>query len=247
MWFIVPIGFVIIVAFIAIIAAIIKVSKNTKEQKNAPEVVANAKVLKSYSQSHEMQTVDSANAHTTSSYYIELLLDDKSKKKFKVKKKLFLKVHDGDYGRLTYKGYKLIDFVVIENNAISSSKKEKTKYFFQKGVKDGITVKFYADAPSLAVVIPSSAPIECDYEEVCNYIKRLPNSCDNFFCLEKSNGDIIEFSNDGKSTIVEINIPLDDRYTYEGEVQTFEELERCVKDFFDGIDIASKYYLQMQQ
>ncbi len=246
MWFFVLIGVVLVVAFIAIIAAMIKVSKNTKEQKNAPEVVTNAKVLKAYSQSHEMQTVDSANAQTTSSYYIEFLLDDKSKKKFKVKKKVFLKVHDGNYGRLTFKGYKLLDFVVIENKAISSSK-NKTKYFFQKGAKDGITVKFYADAPSLNVSIPSSAPVECDYDEVCNYIKRLPSSCDNFFCLEKTNGDIIEFSNDGKSTIIEINMPLEDGYSYEGKVHSFEELERCVKDFFDGFDLASKYYLQLQQ
>lgn len=102
--------FVIIIALGAVVAAIVVMNKNSKEQKAAPEISTRATVVKTYSQSHESMTVDSANAQTTSTYYVEFLLADQSTQTFKINKKLFKRLHDGDVGTLNYKGYKVLSF-----------------------------------------------------------------------------------------------------------------------------------------
>ncbi|NCU32891.1 MAG: DUF2500 family protein, partial [Candidatus Moranbacteria bacterium] len=203
---------VLIGSLVAVGFAIVKVQKNIKEQNDSPEIRTNAKAIRTYSNSQESYTVDSANSHTTSTYHIEFLLGDNSKKTFKVNKKLFLSTNDNDNGILIFKGNKIIEFQkdIKSNLTDTNQTKNKGSFFFQNAQKNGMTVKFYADAPSINITIPSNAPIECDYDEVCKYVDQMPiKMTDNFFSLEKSNGEVIEFSNDGKSSIIEIEIPLD--------------------------------------
>lgn len=246
MWLFVIVGIVIVGAIIAVIAAMIKIKNNVTEQKNAPEITANAQIIKTYSQSYESYTVDSANARTTSTYYIEFLLESKNRETFKVSKKLFLSVHDGDKGILTYKGNKVIEFQVTDTSCESNNIESKAKYFFQNSQQNGMTVKFYAEASDIDVNIPSTAPIECDYDEICNFVEQIPNiTGDNFFSLEKQNGEIIQFSNDGKSDSIEIDIPLENGNSYIGELESIQELKNCIMAFFDGENIAEQYGLSI--
>ena len=103
-------GVVIFIGVAAAIAAIIIVSVNAKKQKSSPEVVVTAKVIRTYANEQAVYSVDSSSASTSSTYYAEFQLDDKSRLKFKINKKMFLGLHDGDTGTLVYKGTKVIRF-----------------------------------------------------------------------------------------------------------------------------------------
>lgn len=110
MWLILLVCIVLIGSLVAVGLAITKIRKNSKDQKNSPEITTNAKVIKAYANDQGILTVDSANAKTTSVYYIDFLLEDESNKTFKVNKRLFLSVSDGDKGILKFKGNKVIEF-----------------------------------------------------------------------------------------------------------------------------------------
>lgn len=104
------VGIVLILAIVAIVAAMVVMGRNMKVQDNAEVVTTKATIIRTYSNSQDHLTVDSANARTTSTYYVEFILDDKSKVSFKIKKKFFLSLYDGDEGVLTYKGNKILEF-----------------------------------------------------------------------------------------------------------------------------------------
>ncbi len=243
------VGFVLIVAFVAIILAVILLGKNARKQKAAPEIRTTAKVTGLQENQNSNLSVDTANSRTDSSYFVDFILADKSKVNFKVKKKVFLALNRGDKGTIVYKGNKLIDF---QKSASPSPAKAKTpqttKYFFQNPKKSGPTVKFYADAPGLDISIPSDEQIDCDYAEVIKFINKLFGSgSDNFFGLEKASGEIIQFSNDGKSQTTEIDIPQQGGYSHKGMLYTAGEVLDCVRDYFEGAELINRYKLTYEK
>lgn len=100
----------LVFAFVAAIIALLVVRKNQRIQRSSPEVNVEAKVIGTYANEQAPYTVDSPNAKTTSTYTAEFVLNDKTKLKFRINKKLFLSLHDGDKGILVYKGNKVISF-----------------------------------------------------------------------------------------------------------------------------------------
>lgn len=110
LFFFIIVGAVILIAFIAIIVALVLMGKNSKTQKNSPELMVQATVLGTYANEQSAYSVDSSNSNTNSTYYADFLLADNTKMRFKIKKKMFLELHDHDQGTLVYKGNKLIKF-----------------------------------------------------------------------------------------------------------------------------------------
>lgn len=250
--FIAVIGLVLIGAVGAVVFAVVRIGKNAKKQSAAPENSVFAKITKAYSQENTNYSLDASNADTVANYYVEFVLPDKSKKTFKVSKKRFASFTAGDTGNLVYKGSKLIDFQKADRvpaTPVRSAKSSSTQtLFFQHQPKTGPVLKFYADNPGVGVSVPASASIDCDFDEVAAYINRLFGSnTDNFFGLEKATGDILQFSNDGRGGATEIDIPLPGGYAYKGMLQSPGELLSCVRDFYNGTDIVTRYRLTREK
>lgn len=98
-------------AIAAAVIALIVVRKNQAMQKMAPEISVEAKVKGTYANEQASYTVDSPNAKTSSTYYAEFVLKNKTKLRFRISKKLFLTLHDGDQGILVYQGNKVVNFI----------------------------------------------------------------------------------------------------------------------------------------
>lgn len=247
--FLIIVGLILFAAIGAVILAIALIGKNRKKQKATPEIRTTAKVARLNEQQNSSLSVDSANARTDSVYYVDFVLADKSKVTFKVGKKQFLSLNKGDSGTLTYKGNKLIDF---DKSVVAAPVQKQTfqtaKYFFSNAQKSGLLVKFYADAPGLDISIPSDAQIDCDFAEVSKFLNRwFGSGADSFFGLEKSTGEIIQLSNDGKSQTTEIDIPQPGGYSYKGMIYSAGEALDCVKDFFNGADLIGRYKLTLEK
>jgi hypothetical protein len=121
-------------------------------------------------------------------------------------------------------------------------------FFFQTATKNGKTVAFHASAPSLGIEIPYGMTLSCDIDEIFHYVDRLyDNTEDNFFSLEDETGYCIQFSHDGKGTIVEIDIPdASLKGSYKGTFSTLGDVKGCIRSFFSGGTIHFDYPLTFE-
>ncbi len=260
MWLIFLVLVVIFLSLIAAIVAIVITIKNKNAWKAEPEITVNATVLGTYDEvrmigqnSMGNESVDSFNSYEKKSYFVEFKTKDNTKKKFGIKKKEFLALNDGDVGVLKYKGDKMLSFIKgysasSEESANKASNSAPAgKFFFQKEVKSGKTVKFYADAPDLDVVIPSNAPIDCDYDEICSFIDRIyENGRDNFFVLENEKGIVLQFSNTGRDEDIDVDVPSpENKGSYQGQFKSLSDVKSCVRSYFDNVDIPFNYALTL--
>ncbi|NDL67239.1 DUF2500 domain-containing protein [Anaerotalea alkaliphila] len=241
---------VLLGALAAVVLAVFTVIRNSRSQREAPVVSVQAKVLGTYSQSYESHTVDTADARTTSTYRVEFLLEDRSQKTFKVGKKQFLALNDGDRGVLTFQGDRLVGFErgPRPDTATASHRPAGSGYFFQEGDRQGPTLKFYADSQELGVSIPGSSPLPCTFDEVVRYAKRMleDTTKDNFFGLEKPSGEILQFSKAGAGAPVEVDMPVGQGKSHQGELRSMEQLEDCIRGFYEGEDLVVKFGLVLQ-
>lgn len=109
MWIVyVVIGISLIGAF----AAVAVVVKNRREQAKLPierieaTVVATRTETKLMNQNFTSGTVDSAGAYENKQYYADFRIKSNRKLSFRMKRKEWLKLHDGDKGVLVYRGSK---------------------------------------------------------------------------------------------------------------------------------------------
>lgn len=120
--------------------------------------------------------------------------------------------------------------------------------FFIREEKSGKTVRFYASAPSIGVEIPSSDPVDCDYEEICAFVDRIyDNTEDNFFVLEDDKGNCIQFCHSGMDESIELDIPVaDEKGSYKGEFTNLKDVKTCIRSFYSGVNIAFDYPVKFE-
>lgn len=93
-------------------AGIAVVIKNRNEQAKLPierieaTVVATRTETKFMNQNFTSGTVDSAGAYENKQYYADFRIKGQKKLTFRMKRKEWLKLHDGDKGTLVYQGAK---------------------------------------------------------------------------------------------------------------------------------------------
>lgn len=106
--------FVIGGALLGAFAGVYVVIKNRNEQAKLPveriaaTVLATRSETKLMNQNFTSGTVDSAGAYESKQYYADFKIKGGKKLTFRLKKKEWLKLHDGDKGILVYQGTKWI-------------------------------------------------------------------------------------------------------------------------------------------
>ncbi|RJX24592.1 MAG: DUF2500 family protein [Acholeplasma sp.] len=221
----------IIFIFVGLIAGIIGflvMRKNQVNQKNSPIERASVVVLGNYAESRMVnenfqQTVDTAQAFTDKSYYVRFKTKTKKILSFQVKKKDWLKYHEGDQGILTYQGYKIIDFEP-KNVGI------KDINYFDRVKKEGKTGWIYGEAQALDLHISSSEPKLFDIKDLELFIKDVKNDeSDWFFTIKNNKGIERQYEREGKTRIRETKLINDESMTY-----PMNELLKNIKVWIEG-------------
>jgi len=185
---------VVVVGLGAALVAVLTVMKKSKQTSQIPETTTTATVLGVYSKiSHvnanfTSQTVEHASSNEIKHYFVDMVLKGNKKMTFRIKKKMFMELHDGDKGTLTYKNDKLINFVIT-----GSSKIKKSELFFIREQKIGPLVSFYGEALDLGVSVMSKATISCDLSDLKRLFERLPQeTSDWFFVLKRLDQTVLQ-------------------------------------------------------
>ncbi|MFA5007239.1 MAG: DUF2500 family protein [Candidatus Izemoplasmatales bacterium] len=184
----------VVIAFVAIGAAVAVTMKQAKIQRDAPEIRTTATVLRTMSdhavrnENFSSGTVDSAGGFEVSSSYVEFALKDGKTVRFKLKKKDWLRYHDGDFGTLTYKGRLILDF---QKRRQPVGKEEET--FFPSRPKTEPAGTLYGEAKRAGFVRTSDKPVAVDGEDLAFLVGRLGDDpTDWFFVLTRKNGDVLQ-------------------------------------------------------
>jgi len=218
----------------AAMAAVFVVLKKTRQTSQLPEITTTATVLGVYSKISQLNsnftsgTVDSMSANEVKQYYVDVALKGNQKKTFRIKKKLFMDLHDGDKGTLKYKGDKLIEFIVI-----GTAKIAKSDLFFTREHKVGPTVSFYGEVLDLGVSVMSKATVSCDLADLKRLFERLPHeTSDWFFVLKRSDQMMLQAE---KELHDEIRWTIRTKQEENVQMLSYQEALRQLEMFFKEV------------
>lgn len=111
---------VIGLSFFGAVAGIVVVVKNRAALAKLPiertpaTVVATRTETKFMNQNYTSGTVDSAGAYENKQYYADFRIKGNKKISFRMKRKEWLKLHDGDKGTLVFQGTKWLAWELLE-------------------------------------------------------------------------------------------------------------------------------------
>lgn len=150
----------------------------------------------------------------------------------------------GNTGILTYLGERVLDFV--KDDSITIMKQAR---IIKKRIKSGPTVSFYCSFPTLGIEIPANRKKLLDLEEILSYADNIfLNNAECFFGMINQAGIILQFFYDGKSDIVELDMPQPERRgSFAGELKSTLEIKKCIEHYFEGKDIKTLYNLEYYQ
>lgn len=243
----------VLIALISVAVALFFVAKKRREIKQIPEICTRATVLGTYEENYSENsnfssaTVDGYNAWEGKKYFANFRCSDGKQIRLLINKDIFLAAFDGDSGELRYKGDQFISFEKDTSVAYVNDM-GIVNYLNDTNVNGGKKVKFYGSMSSLGMEIFSNAARELTLQQVYTIIDRIyDNKSENFFVLEDMQGVILQFSNDGKSKIVLLEIPSSQpQGAYVGQFDNLDDVKRCVQDYFDGISITFNYPVRFE-
>ncbi len=241
----------VLIALISVFVAIFFVMRKRQELKITPEICTKAVVLGTYNEIYSSNnnfssaTVDGYNAWEEKKYYVDFRLDNGKQIRFLIKEDRFLSCFDGDRGVIRYKGDRLISF---EKETSIAVLKDVQPLEEACGIYDGKSVKFYGSMPALGMNIFSTDARDVSLKQICSIIDKIyDNKSENFIVLEDLQGVILQFSNDGKSKTVLMEIPCSQpQGVYVGQFGNLADVKRCVQDYFDGVSITFNYPVKFQ-
>jgi len=108
-------------------------------------------------------------------YVIDVKLRSGKKRSFEVAKKVWMHMHEGDQGILTFKGSDLIDFV------IKKSLYHEDKSFFKNNVKTEPVLYFYGEAKELGLSVFSDRKVEIDMLDIEFLLKEIKEDQSDWF------------------------------------------------------------------
>jgi hypothetical protein len=219
-------GFVIVavvfvfIGLIAVMVGFFIMQSNQKKQKNAPIERVFVKVGSAYTDTKIMNqnftsgTVDSAGGYEQKGYYVQFKTKQNKKLTFRLKKKEWLKYHDGDTGMLTYQGYKILGFEPVESPL-------EDPYFDQ--TKSNNIRFIYGEASGLNFSVSSKQPLKFEMNELKRFIKDLKDDTSDWFFTIQYTNQVRQYEKQSDSNIIETTI------------QTGEELNVSLTHLFEHI------------
>ncbi|MCV2231326.1 DUF2500 domain-containing protein [Acholeplasma manati] len=204
MGFVVAAVVFVFIGLIAVFVGFFVMQSNQKKQKNAPVERVQVKVGSAYTESKVMNqnftsgSVDSAGGYEQKGYYIQFRTKQNKKLTFRLKKKDWLKYHDGDEGMLTYQGYKIIGFEpitsTIEDGYFMHNKPENTTRFI------------YGEAQGLGFSVSSTAPVKFELAELKRFIQDLKDDQSDWFFTIKTRSELRQYEKESDTNIKETNL-----------------------------------------
>jgi len=246
MWLIYIVIVVLGIAFMAIVFALLMMIRNNKIQNRYDIKRVRAEITKTGVNRTGLKLNPE---YTYNSYnFLQFLSDSGEVITLNTTNKIFNKSLPGFYGDLEYQGPKLLSFTrLIEHEEQRlAMKAEDSSLFHQTEAKE--SVLFYCDAPSLGISIPSNHPVNISLDEVLEYCKKIyDNDSEHFFGLEDNN-DVIQFSGDGSTTTLVVDIPaVELGGSYQALIQSTQKLEQIVTAFFNKGDLNSIIDLELMK
>lgn len=194
----------VFIGLIAVFVVFFVMQSNQKKQKNAPVERVQVKVGSAYTESKVMNqnftsdSVDSAGGYEQKGYYIQFRTKQNKKLTFRLKKKDWLKYHDGDEGMLTYQGYKIISFepmtTMVEDGYFMQNKTENSSRFI------------YGEAQGLGFSVSSTAPVKFELAELKRFIQDLKDDQSDWFFTIKTRSELRQFEKESDTNIKETNL-----------------------------------------
>lgn len=204
MGFVVAAVVFVFIGLIAVFVGFFVMQSNQKKQKNTPVERVQVKVGSAYTESKVMNqnftsgSVDSAGGYEQKGYYIQFRTKQNKKLTFRLKKKDWLKYHDGDEGMLTYQGYKIINFepmtTMVEDGYFMQNKTENSSRFI------------YGEAQGLGFSVSSTAPVKFELAELKRFIQDLKDDQSDWFFTIKTRSELRQFEKESDTNIKETNL-----------------------------------------
>lgn len=211
----------VFIGLIAVFVGFFVMQSNQKKQKNAPVERVQVKVGSAYTESKVMNqnftsgSVDSAGGYEQKGYYIQFRTKQNKKLTFRLKKKDWLKYHDGDEGMLTYQGYKIIGF-----EPITSTIEEG---YFTQNKPDNTTRFIYGEAQGLNFSVPSTDPVKFEIAELKRFIQDIKDDQSDWFFTINHDSALRQYEKESDTTIKETNL------------QTGEEKELIIQGLYNHL------------
>jgi hypothetical protein len=181
-----------ILSILGIISALVIISYNIRLRKyissHKEKVLVLRKALKDNKLSNNRKHAQRRNLK----YFIDLQLANSEVISFEIKKKQFSSIITGENAIISFKRDKLLFYE--SKHTISSVFLDKLSdiYPFYHREKHGPQVLFYADFPSINILINSYEAILVDYSEIKEALSLIKKNPEEFFCLINKNSDILE-------------------------------------------------------
>ena len=183
------------------------------------------------------------NANDNRPYFVEFVEADLKRHIFSIKKSIYFKLNVGDYGRLTYNGFRFIEF----------SKDGEVKSAHQTWVDNltggnAVKLKFYAFAPAVNMIISTDQPTFLSLSKVKQNVRVLFNSTSiATFGVENEKGEMLHFTKIATGRRCQLEIPdIKKRGSYWLEDLSEVDVIKVLDMFSRGDNLVSAYELTLQ-
>lgn len=215
-------------------------AEEAKSQRRMDSQV-NASVARLFQE--EEGSFNGTNGNDHRPYFVEFVEADLKRHIFPIKRTIHSKLNVGDYGRLTYNGFRFIEF----------SKEGDVKSAHQTWVDNltggnSVKLKFYAFAPAVNMIISTDQPTILSLNKVKQNVRIVFNSTSiATFGVENEKGDMLHFTKVATGRRCQLEIPdVKKRGSYWLEDLTEVDVSKVLDLFSKGEDLVTAYELTLQ-
>lgn len=176
-------------------------------------------------------------------FFVEFVEDDQKRHIFEIKKPLYNRLNVGDQGRLTYNGFRFIDF-----EKTGDVKSAPQTWLDNLTGYSSVKLKFYAFAPSVNMIIPTDQPIVIPLVKVKQNVRIVFNSSSiATFGIENEKGDMLHFTKAASGRRCQLEIPdVEKRGSYWLDDLSETDVNKILDLFSKGENLIRAYELTLQ-
>ncbi|PKM90212.1 MAG: hypothetical protein CVU85_01135 [Firmicutes bacterium HGW-Firmicutes-10] len=205
------------------------------------DAVVDASVARLFQE--EEASFNGTNGNDHRPYFVEFVEKDNKRNVFPVKKNVYSKLNVGDSGRLTYNGFRFIEFT--KEGEVKSAHQTWLENFTGGSAAK---LKFYAFAPSVNMIISTEQPTILSLNQVKQNVRIVFNSTSTAtFGVENENGDMLHFTKVATGRNCQLEIPdITKRGSYWLNDLSESDVSKVLDLFSRGEDLISVYELTLQ-
>jgi hypothetical protein len=175
--------------------------------------------------------------------FVEFVEADQKRHILPVKRTVYNKLNIGDHGRLTYNGFRFIEFA--KEGEIKSAHQT---WFDNITGGTATKLKFYAFAPSVNMIISTDQPTILTLGRVKQNVRVLFNSAGiATFGVENEGGDMLHFTKVSTGRFCQLEIPdIKKRGSYWLDNLSEADVSKVLDLFSRGDDLVAAYELTLQ-